>query len=329
MIRYRHPLLFIPLAAVVFSCMSSSRKAVDELALQLALRDELTSSQEAVVWALSDIGAVASYWIKDDLLGAAVVGTCEGLVLPLNGAVWRLENGDEDADYDAVTFRDLVSGDMMRIPLDESVEAADGGELDDAGTAGEEESAEYCEIYRIRGRPQPLSSVGPYVTLKYSEKTISCREETILIRDRYAVVDLSEGASVSMLNDTEIERLFERKDVRALLKEGEVSFDGTVPLYNPAFLLSFVHMFSATSMELTADGRGRGIVSSLEVRDTAVPERLKDFFLPPDLVRAFGASVPLENLGGFVAVNGDSEVVLNYLRAFISADTGGELRKKP
>ena len=327
--RYRHPLLFVSLAAVVFSCISSNRKAVDELALQLALRDELTAAQEAVVWTLSDVGTVVSYWIKNDVTGVAVTAYRGDLVLPLNGALWHLETGDAEADHDFLVFRDLVSGDTVKIPLDEPEEEADAGDMDDAGALNDEHDADGCKLSRIQGAPRPLSSVGPYVVLEYSEKTVSCRDETILDNDRYIAVDLSAGESVDLLNEEETERLFERKDVRALRKDGDVSLEGTVPVYNSAFMLSFVHVFSATAMELMEDGQGRGLVSSLEVRDGAVPKRLENFYLPPDLVRAFGASVPTETLGGFVAINGDSDVIQNYLRAFIAPNTRGGSKKTP
>lgn len=303
--------LFICLlvSLLFYACVAANKKSLSGFAEYLALRDELTPAQEAVVWTLSAAGKVTSYWIKNDVTGVLITAWRDDLVIPTEDALWRLENEDADKDYDTLMFRDLVAGGMLRIPLDTSIAELDGG-TEDAGVSGE------CVTAKRQGRPMPLISVGAFLFLKYKEQTISCEGELLLLEDKFVTVDLAAGETTQILTDAEIEALFDRRDVKTLEKEGEVHWSGTVPSYNPAFLLSFVHVFAAVFSTVSEDGLPHSYVNTLEVPDNTIPERLKDYYLPPDLVQAFGMSIPDEILGGFWAIGGKPEPVLQQFDAF-------------
>jgi hypothetical protein len=252
----------------------------------------------------------------------------QDLAIPDKGALWHLfAEDDEDGDVDVIEFDDLVSGDKFQIYLDEAVKARaerDAGD-EDAGTPPEASGGkDACETHTIQSQPTPLVSVGPYLFLKWQEQTVNCEESVVSKQDRYVTVDLGRGEETDILSDNEREVLFERPDVKTLGKDVELS--GTVPFYNPAFGLSFVHIFSKASTEISDEGETISLVNSVEISDTAIPDKLKDFYLPPDLVQAFGMSLPDEMLGGFVAVEGSADDIAKQLSAFAglpqNAETG-------
>ena len=309
-------ILLILASALAVSCSGYSKKSFAEFAENLALRDDLTAAQEAVVWTLSATGQVTSYWIKNDVTGVLITAWRDDLVIPLNDALWRLENDSsknglgDDADHNDIVFRDLLHDVERRIPLEPASESPDAG-LEDAGPPGGS-----CEPTLRQGRVFPLISVGNYLFLKYSEDEVTCDGEVRLSHEKYVAVDLRNFELAEVLTDAEKEALSDHPDVKALRSEGDPELVGSVPRYNPAFVLSMVHVFEIINTAVDEDGLTHSFVHSLAISDTQVPERLKNVFLPPELVQAFGMSIPDETLGGFWAVGGDPDALLAQFAVF-------------
>jgi hypothetical protein len=327
-------LITLSAALLIFSCVANKNKTWVSWALNVALHDELSPAQEAVAWTLSQTGKVSTCWIKNDAAGVLLTASRTDLAIPVGSALWHLESSDNDGDgepgddgevesVEFVEFKDLVSGDTFTIYLDPAAKARadrDGGD-EDAGLPEESKGKkDKCDTRTIQSRPMPLVSVGPYLFLKWEEQTLDCDDSVMLKQDRYTAVDLSRGEETDILNEEEQETLFEKPDVKALGKD--VELEGTVPFYNPAFGLSFVHIISEVSTEISDEGETRSYVNSVEISDTRIPDKLKDFYMPPDLVQAFGLSLPDEVLGGFVAIEGSSEDIEKQLRAFIGEKPG-------
>ena len=308
---------FYVAAVLFFSCAPSSKKAVSGFGEYLALRDELTSPEEAVVWTLAADGDVSTYWIKNDVTGIVIVAKREDWVLPNESGMWRLENDDPEEETEFLAFRNLLDDERMLIPFDENDDFSDGGDAD----AGESEK---CPSTIVRGRPFPLISIGSYVFLKYEEKILDCRDNLMLSEERYMTVDLSTGEQVDILSDDERDVLFMRKDVRALESEGSVRLEGTVPAYSPSFALTFVHVFSALHREDSESDDGFRVVNTLEISDMHLPEKLKQYYLPPDIVRAFGTSLPDVVLGGFAVLGGPPEQLLRRFVAFTESGSSAQ-----
>jgi hypothetical protein len=300
-------------AALVFSCVTSGKKSTSNPALQIALQDALTSHQNATVWIVSN-GKATTYWIKNDMNGAFVAASRDDLVIPVDDALWRLENDALETDYDFVDLRDLMSGALLRISLDDSYEEGDAGADEDAGV---KQASTGCGFRKVQGRPQPLGSVGAYLFLKFEEQTLNCKNERTFVQDRFVTVDLSRGEKIEILTDEEQAALLEKAAVKSFQKEeGRVSWVGSFPYYNAVFELTFFHVLSTDAAVKSADGQARGLVNILEVPDKSVPRKLKDCFLPSDLVRSVRLSASDELLGGFSLIVGADESVEKRAAAF-------------
>ncbi len=312
--------------ALIVSCVATKKSRWVDWARNLALHEELEPAQEALVWTLSQTGKASTYWVKNDVTGVRLTASRPDLALPQGDALWQMQEAGTD-DVDFVTFEDLVTGDKFRIYLDEEAareaekdtDEADGGAPSDTDSDLENRPAEDsedqpCVPQSIQSLPLPLVSVGPYLFLKWKEELDECDGAPTLKQDRYTVVDLSRGEEAEILSDKEQEALRDNSDVRAMGDDGK--YAGTVPFYNPAFGLSFVHIFAEESTEVSDEGETQRFANTVQISDNAVPEKLKNFYLPPDLVQAFGLSLPDETLGGFVAVEGSAETIEKQLKAF-------------
>lgn len=304
-------------AALVFSCMTSGKTTTSSLALQIALQDALTLHQNATVWIASADDKVATYWLRNDMNGAFVAASRDDLVIPVEDALWRLENDVLKTDYDFVDLQDLMSGASLRVPLDDSYEEYEEGDAGADEDAGAGQSSIGCDFSKIQGRPLPLGSVGAYLFLKFDEQTLDCEGERIFLEDRFVTVDLSTGEKVEILTQKEQDALLDKDAVKSFQKEeGLVSWVGSFPYYNAAFELTFVHVLSTDAAENSADGQARGLVNILEVTDKSVPQKLKDCVLPSDLVRSVRLSDSDELLGGFSVVAGSDESIERRSAAF-------------
>ncbi len=322
--------LFALVSCIVVSC-ASKKKGAHDFAVGLAMRDELTSPQDAVVWTVDSSDMVSTYWIKNDVTGILVVAYRDDLVIPEGDALWLLENSDPDKDYDYVNFVDLVSKKTVRIVLDETynpekiennTDIDSDTELEinvseEAVNEDQDSDSKKCQQTSFQSRPFPIISLGQYLFLKFEERTINCDGEVLLAIDRFVTMDLNLGQIVDILTEDEKEQILSGKDVLDLKAEGKVEIIGAVPSFNADYTMFMVYILSSVSSDITENGLGRSLISSLEVRSSVIPAKLNNILYPPDLVRAFSALQIDKVLGGFSAVIGTIEDVSSKQTAFI------------
>jgi hypothetical protein len=104
----------------ILNLTCGSKQDVSDVAKDLALREELSQRDEALVWLYDPEGNLSTHWIRSDVAGIEVVASRNELLIPTPGALWRLDVDDNGDDHDFIELEDLVSGETARIRLDES-----------------------------------------------------------------------------------------------------------------------------------------------------------------------------------------------------------------
>ncbi len=319
---------FCLIIAALPACGSQKSDPATRLAKELALREEFTTREEAIVWLYDRQGNTSTHWIRNDAAGIEVIASRDELLIPTPGALWRPELDDIEEDFDVVELRDLVSKETMRIVLDEnavnetsSEETPDAGLPEDtaspASDAGQEPP---CVDDAVQGRPALLATIGPVLFLKFEERLYSCDDALRLVVDRYLAFDVSKGEPADLFSDTELTALYDREDLDELERVGEVTLDGVVPFFSPAFDLSLTYSFTAKSTFESEDGEPQSIVSSLEISATALPESLAPYAKPPDIARTFSLMIPGALPGGWWSPEGTEEELEKQLTMFLPPD---------
>ena len=314
---------------LVLSCLSR-KDNLNGWATALALKEDLTESNEAVVWMRGPLGNLSSHWIKNDVSGVIVVASRDDGVIPIDGALWRFPTEDTEEDYDWLVLEDLITGETMSIPLEESLDdaptepvdggTADGGMLSEAEADTDESdgagSENNCEIRTIQALPIPLGVIGPYLFAQYNEKQYDCQENLLLSEDKYVTVNLVERTAVDILTDEELETLEASEEVRDLEREGSVDYMGASPIYNGIVEPSLSHIFATRAVFDQENGDHHSVISTCEIIGKKTPKAIEPFNEAPELVLAFAALYPVATVAGWWPVIGDLQNIQKQLAAF-------------
>lgn len=332
------------LLGIVAAC-GAKNETVADIGMDLALKEEMTLRDNAVVWLYDNQGNHSTHWIRSSAAGVEVIASRDDLVIPAPGELWRLEIDPSEDDVDVIPFRDLVSDETFRIVLDETVadepaeglnesdDGPDGGVADTsaentdnpsetaASDASEDTEAPNepaaCDDYFIQDAPTPLASLGPYLFLRFEERRYNCDDMLKLAVDRFIIVDVANRTTVDLLTDEELDTLLQLEDLEELERTGEVTLDGMTPFYNPAFELSIVYTFAARSTFTSEDGEPQSLVSMLELTARDAPKALLPYLNPPEVVRAFGLMIPATLPGGWWRFDGTPEELQKQIAAFL------------
>ncbi len=323
----------------------------EALAISLALKDELEGTHEAVVWLYGPDGTPQTHWIKRSAVGIASIVVRNDLVIPTEGALWRFPEIENPEDIDAIEIVDLVSGESHLLVLDEdaveegdddedtgSTEGPDAGDTDSEISAppptesAESEDTdtavdESCAITVVQSNLAVIASMGPYLFVRFEERTYDCEETLVILEDRFATFDITDGSRVDILTEAELEPLLELDDVRELAREGTVNLMGIVPFFSPGFDLRLTYHFAAKRIYIADDGVRHSMVSSVQVPARALPAALVPHALIPDFVCAFSLTAPGHTPGGFWLVNGTPEQVASQLGAFIQGGPPSDMEE--
>lgn len=334
------------LAASCGSKLSKPGKDPGEaLALSLALKDELEGTHEAVVWLYAPNGMPQSHWIKRSAAGTSSIAVRDDLVVPTPGALWRFPEIENPDDIDTIEIVDLVSGQAHRLVLDEAAMdderdgissltgGADAGvsDTDSSDTAlpegpptGDSEEndtdssvEESCSSTVRQSNLAVVSSLGPYLFVRYEERTYDCEETLALLEDRFAAFDLTDGSRVELVTEADMEPLLETDDVRSLAREGTVNLVGIEPFFIPGFDLRLTYHFAVKSMFIADDGVRHSMVSTVQVPARELPAALIPYAHIPVFVSVFSLTAPGYTPGGHWLVDGTPEQVASQLAAFV------------
>ena len=185
------------------------------------------------------------------------------------------------------------------------------------GGITESPAEDACETYVEQSGLAVMATVGPYLFLKFEERTYDCEETMVLLEDRFLTFDLTDGTRVDVTTEEEVQPLFELEDVKNLEREGTVNLIGVVPFYNAAFNLRLTYHFAAKSIFVADDGVRHSLVSVIQVPARELPKSLVPHARIPSFVSAFGLVARGHTPGGFWLVRGSPEQVAAQMSAFL------------